>query len=295
MVGLTRIAVLGALGSLAGCGSAAKRAPPVTISVAAQAASTPSVATHAPPPRPRRHASAARGSHPPPGRAGVLRRAVIVIDPGHNGGDAAHPDLINRLVPAGGFRKACDTTGTATPSGYTEASFNFDVALRIRAILQSEGARVVLTRSSNDGVGPCVNERAAVGNRAHADAAISIHADSFLAHGHGFHVIEPRLLPGYTDAIVAPSARLGQVLRDRMARDSGLTPSNYLGHDGIDVRGDLGGLNLSHVPKVFLENGNMQNPHDSALQTDPSWRERLARVVAEALRVYLTGSNSGAP
>ena len=41
----------------------------------------------------------------------------------------------------------------------------------------AEGATVVLTRTSNTGVGPCVTERAAIGNRARADAAISIHAD----------------------------------------------------------------------------------------------------------------------
>jgi N-acetylmuramoyl-L-alanine amidase len=218
---------------------------------------------------------------------GVLAGRVIAVDPGHDGGNGSHPDLINRPVPAGGFSKACDTAGTATLSGYTEAAFNFDVALRLTRILRGEGARVVLTRRSDTGVGPCVNERAAIGNRAHADAAISIHADSFAPSGHGFHVIEPGPVPGFNEAIVAPSARLGLTLRDEMAQLSGLTPSNYLGHDGIDVRTDLGGLNLSRVPKVFLESGNMQNPHDAALQTDPAWRERLAHVIADALTRYL--------
>jgi N-acetylmuramoyl-L-alanine amidase len=214
---------------------------------------------------------------------------VIVVDPGHNGGNATDPAAINRLVPAGGFEKPCDTTGTATDGGYTEAEFTLDVSRRLAAILRSEGARVVLTRRDNGGVGPCVNERAAIGNRAHADVAISIHADSFAPSGHGFHVIEPALVPGYDDAIVAPSASLGQLVRDQMAAKSGLTPSNYRGHDGIDVRADLGGLNLSHVPKVFLENGNMQNPHDAGLQIAAGWRQRLAAVVAGALRRFLTG------
>jgi N-acetylmuramoyl-L-alanine amidase len=210
-----------------------------------------------------------------------------VIDPGHNGGNADDPAAINRLVPAGGFKKPCDTTGTATLDGYSEAEFNLDVSRRLAAILRRQGAHVVLTRSDDAGVGPCVNERAAIGNRAHADAAISIHADSFAASGHGFHVIEPQLVPGYNDAIVAPSAQLGQMLRDAMAARSGLSPSNYRGRDGIDVRADLGGLNLSEVPKVFLENGNMQNPHDAALQTDARWRQRLAGVIAGALRRFV--------
>src|SRR4051794_16606156 len=106
-----------------------------------------------------------------------LHGKTIAIDPGHNGANWSHAATINRLVPAGGFEKACDTTGTSTNDGYAEAAYTLDVALRLADILRRDGARVVLTRKTNAGVGPCVNERAAIGNRAHADAAISIHAD----------------------------------------------------------------------------------------------------------------------
>ena len=285
------IAGLGTLALLTGCGSSG--VPATTQSTPARTATTTSANVAAPPAgiatattpaaTPVRRAPRIRRA----GTVGILTGKVVAVDPGHDGGNGSHPDLINRSVPAGGFSKACDTAGTATLSGYTEAEFNFDVALRLAAILRHEGARVVLTRSSNNGVGPCVNERAAIGNRAHADAAISIHADSFAPSGHGFHVIEPGPVPGFNEAIVAPSSQLGAILRDQMAQMSGLTPSNYLGHDGIDVRTDLGGLNLSKIPKVFLENGNMQNPHDAALQTDAAWRERLAHVIADALTRYL--------
>ena len=44
----------------------------------------------------------------------------------------------------------------------------------LRADLRRAGARVVLTRTSNDGVGPCVNRRARILNAAHADVAIDI-------------------------------------------------------------------------------------------------------------------------
>jgi N-acetylmuramoyl-L-alanine amidase len=289
---LTLGAALGLALAAGGCGSghasSASSTPAPAVSAPAPAVTTATSTTTTTATTtshrtvPRRIAHVARP-------AGPLRGKVVVIDPGHNGGNAAAPDAINRLVPAGGFMKACDTTGTATDAGYNEAEFNFDVALRVAAILRREGAHVVLTRSSNDGVGPCVNERAAIGNRAHADAAISIHADGAPASGQGFHVIEPALVAGYNDAIIAASARLGGILRDEMATGSGLVPSTYLGHDGIDVRGDLGGLNLSAVPKVFLESGNMRNPHDAGLQTDPAWRDRLAHVIAAALTLYLTG------
>ena len=69
---------------------------------------------------------------------------LVVLNPGHNGGNASHLTEINRQVPAGfGQYKACDTTGTNTVSGYSEHAFNWDVTLRVRAALQSRGVRVV--------------------------------------------------------------------------------------------------------------------------------------------------------
>ena len=99
--------------------------------------------------------------------------------------------------------ETCDTTGTETDTGYTEAQFNYNVAEYLTADLEAEGATVVLTRTSNAGVGPCVTERAAIGNSAHADAAISIHADGGPPMGRGFAVLEP-IADGPNNAIIAP-------------------------------------------------------------------------------------------
>ena len=53
---------------------------------------------------------------------------MVVIDPGHQLGNHNFPGRTQRLVPAGGFRKPCNTTGTATNGGYPEASLTWDVA-----------------------------------------------------------------------------------------------------------------------------------------------------------------------
>src|SRR5215210_7717325 len=121
-----------------------------------------------------------------------LAGKTVTIDPGHNGGNAAHAAQIARLVDAGTLRKACDTVGASTDDGYSEHAYNLDVALRLARVLRAQGARVVLTRTNDTGWGPCITRRAAIGNRARADAAISIHADGGPATGRGFHVIYPR-------------------------------------------------------------------------------------------------------
>jgi N-acetylmuramoyl-L-alanine amidase len=212
---------------------------------------------------------------------------VVTLDAGHNGDNYLDPAYINHLVPSGpdGMEKACDTTGTETDDGYTEAAFNFDVVTRLAAALRDRGATVVLTRKTNTGVGPCVNQRAAIGNEAHSDAALSVHADGGPPGGRGFTVLLPALFPGYNNAVVPPSDRLGGILRDVFT--AVMPISDYYGTDGLQVRNDLGGLNLSTVPKVLIECGNMRNSTDATLLTSPSWRQRAADTLAVGLTDFL--------
>ena len=67
----------------------------------------------------------------------------------------------------------------------------------------------------------------------------------------------------------------------------GLHPSTYDGVDGIAPRTDLGGLNLSRVPKVFVEVANMQNAADEAPMERPAFRERVARALLAGLERFL--------
>jgi N-acetylmuramoyl-L-alanine amidase len=218
-----------------------------------------------------------------------LSGKTVAIDPGHNGGNHAHAAQIARLVDAGTLRKACDTAGTATAGGYTESAHNLDVALRLARILRARGARVVLTRTTDGGWGPCITRRAGIGNRARADAAISIHADGGPSAGRGFHVILPARVPGLTDDVAAASRRLGVAVRDAFRAGTGSLPSTYAGRDGIDVRSDLGGLNLSDVPKVFVETGNMRNAADARLLESAAYRQREAAALARGLEAFLLG------
>lgn len=219
----------------------------------------------------------------------MLAGKVVTIDPGHNGGNAAHPEVINRPVDIITGRKPCNTTGTQTAAGYTEHAFTWDVARRLTPILRKMGVEVVLTRPNDSGVGPCINVRAAIGNKAKADAVVSIHADGAAANDHGFHVILPGLVPGHNNAIIDPSRRLGLAVRDTYTRGTGLPFATYVGREGLDTRTDLGGLNLSTRPAVFVECGNMGNRGDAAKLSDPAFRQRIAVSLADGLRKYFDG------
>ncbi|GAA0949295.1 N-acetylmuramoyl-L-alanine amidase [Actinocorallia libanotica] len=214
-----------------------------------------------------------------------LKGKTIVLDPGHNGG----PVKGHQVFVGNGY-KACDTGGTATDAGYSEHAFAWDTAQRLQKVLQGQGAKVVLTRQNDKGSGPCVDERAEVGNRNKADAVISIHADGAAASGRGFHVIKPKPVKGLNEQIAAPSSELGDDVRDAFKSGTGMPYANYIGDDGVTVRDDLGGLNMSQVPKIFIETGNMRNKTDAAKLSDADFRQRMAVAMAAGLTRYLTGN-----
>lgn len=215
----------------------------------------------------------------------------MVIDPGHNPRNRDHTREINSQVDIGTGRKECDTTGTATDAGYPEARFTLDVSRRLRTLLEAEGAKVVLTQDDDRPFGPCIDERARIGNEAGADAVVSVHADGSAVGNRGFHMILPAAVRGGaadTADIVAASRDLGERIAGNFVRVTGSAPSNYVGgNTGLDTREDLGGLNLSTVPKVFIECGNMRDPKDAALLTSADWRQKAALGIAEGIGSYL--------
>ncbi len=228
------------------------------------------------------HAAASVATTDPQALAG----RVIVLDPGHNGGNPGAAATIAQRVWNGREPEACDTTGTETDAGYPESRFNFAVATLARADLEAEGATVILTRPNDTGVGPCVTERAAIGNAAHADAVVSIHADGGPASGRGFALLLP-VDDGVNGAVIGPSQVLGIDLRNAFLPATGMPISDYDGVYGLQSRDDLAGTNLTTVPKVFLECGNMRNATDAALLTDPAWQSRAARGIARGITTFL--------
>ncbi len=217
-----------------------------------------------------------------------LAGKIVGIDPGHNGGNFTHQAQISRLIWNGREREACNTTGTETDSGYWEATFNWHVANYLKADLVKLGAKVVLTRHSNHGVGPCVNVRSFILNRAHANVAIDIHADGGPPGGRGFTVLEP-VADGPNDKVIGASIRFGSDVRSALLRYTSMPESDYYGHDGVIFRDDLAGLNLTTVPKILIECGNMRNATDARLLVKPRFQRELARAFTDAIVKFLTG------
>ncbi|MFH5821620.1 N-acetylmuramoyl-L-alanine amidase [Georgenia sp. AZ-5] len=208
----------------------------------------------------------------------------VVLDPGHNGGNAAAASEVSAPVDDGrGARKACNTVGTSTASGYPEHAFTWDVAGRARGLLEAAGARVTLTRQDDTGVGPCVDERGSAAQAHDADLLVSIHADGSddpTVRGYFAIVSSPPL----NDAQGEPSRALAAALLDALGA-AGFTPSpTYPG--ALSERADLGTLNWAERPAVMLELAQMRNPADAVLIESEDGRQRYAEAIAAGVTAW---------
>ncbi|MGY2876213.1 N-acetylmuramoyl-L-alanine amidase [Marmoricola sp. URHA0025 HA25] len=213
----------------------------------------------------------------------------IALDAGHQLGNHNFPAQIRRLVPAGGFEKPCNTTGTATNGGYPEATLNFRIVRKVQARLQALGAEVLLSRTRNSESlwGPCVDVRGEFGARVHAQLTVSLHADGARSDAHGFHVIAPVARSPWTTDIAVSSRALAEALRAGFDA-TGIPRSTYVGGGtALSIRSDLATLNLSDVPVAMLEIGNMRNASDAHRMTTRKGRALYARAVVRGIQLYL--------
>lgn len=233
--------------------------------------------------------------------AGSLAGRTVFLDPGHQGSAAGHS--LNKQVPDGrGGTKDCQTAGATAVTGKKEHAINWDIAQLVKAGLESEGAKVVLSRPDDTGWGGCVDERAAAANASGADLAVSLHADSTSAGADagksGFHLIVPTLpVPDATVTSVqaGKGKQASEDMRDAFRR-ANLTPANYAGvQNGIQARSDIAAVNLTRVPAVFVEMGNLSNPTEARELSSAQGSTRYAMAVTNGIKSYLSTAPAPAP
>lgn len=219
--------------------------------------------------------------------AGIAGMGVF-LDPGHNAVNDA--STAGQVTNGRGGTKLCNTSGTATDSGYPEHAFTWAVVRLISGSLNQMGVQTQLSRADDSSAGPCVDRRAALSNAMRPDAIVSIHADGGPASGSGFHVNYSS--PPLNDAQSGPAVQLAHTMREALLQ-AGFHPATYIGSDGLYGRADLAGLNLAEYPAVLVELGNMKNADDAARMESADGRAKYANAVTQGIVAYLNGKAPG--
>ena len=159
-------------------------------------------------------------------------------------------------------------------------------------MLEAQGVDVIMTRASDDGVGPCVDQRAAIGNNANADVVVSIHGDGVDNHSTtGFYVMTSEREPAGA-AMAAQSDSSGRRPCGTGWSSAGLSPSNYLGSNGLWDRGRPGRVEPVHPADGDGGIGQHARPSDAALMSSDAGQQKFAQGYANGILAYLQSLNS---
>ena len=194
---------------------------------------------------------------------------VVVLDPGH---DLRANLTTEPIGPGSRTRKIKDGGGTrGVVSGLTEAELNLAVALRLRALLERTGVKVVMTRTQTAGASIGNVARARIANRVRAALFLRIHADGSADRSvRGTHTLYPALRAGWTDDVYGESRRGAEIVQRELVRALGFPDR------GLQPRSDFTGFNWADVPVILVEMGFMTNPTDDRLLATATGQRRAA-------------------
>ncbi len=212
--------------------------------------------------------------------AAAAAAPVVVIDPGH---DLRANLQTEPIGPGSATLKIKDGGGTrGVVSGTSEAQLNLAISLRVRALLERAGVRVVMTRSRTAGTSIGNIARAGIANRAGAALFLRVHADgSTSPASRGTHTLYPALRAGWTDDIYVRSRTAAKIVQSELVGALGFPDR------GLQERSDFTGFNWADVPAILVEVGFMTNAsEDRALATD-AYRARAAHGLCRGVLLFL--------
>ena len=197
-----------------------------------------------------------------------LSGMVIVLDPGHQ--KHANSDT-EPVAPWSDERKAKVSSGTqGVATGRPEYEVVLEISLVLRDYLESMGATVIMTRTSND-VDISNIERANIAVENDADVFLRLHCDaaeSSSARGIGVFVCSRGEL---ADSQEKWGNWLGNCLEEA-------TGSHFR---GCNASTTYSGLNwCTAVPSFLLEMGFMTNSEDDRLLSDPQYQQKICQGIA---------------
>ena len=231
---------------------------------------------------------------PPPAPESVVRKPLIVIDPGHGGVDP----------------------GAISAHNANEKNVTLALARALKKQLESTGRyRVALTRDKD--VFIKLRDRVTFARERQADLFISLHADSIgksSVSGVSVYTLSEKASDAQTAKLAEQENRVdliagldlstededvAGILVDLAMRDT-MNQSNFFANKAVEKlkAGSLRLLETPHrsagfavlkapdIPSILVDTGFMSNAKEAALLGTPAHREKIARALGSAVDSY---------
>lgn len=188
---------------------------------------------------------------------GKIEGKKVVLDPGHG-----------YMSSTGYF-----DVGAVGPSGTKESSINLSIALKVEALLEADGARVVMTRSDDTSKdNPDLTRTAQIANSSGADLFLAIHQNA-------------------TDAGPSIGGTEVQYWTDQSKVFAALVQKHLVSALGRTDRGThkTSLYLLSHIdtmPAALVECAFISNSEEERLLRDDSFQQKIAQGIVDAIVEY---------
>lgn len=213
---------------------------------------------------------------PSRGRRSIIAPRIIAIDAGHGGIDKG---MINTRLKI------------------YEKDMALDTAQRLKTLLEKQGFKVVMTRTSDKKIE--LGDRPEIAAKAGADLFVSIHFNSVEASPQSVSGIEVyRFTPRYQP----PVTRSEATNEDKLANPADAntfwsTVAAYDIHRSLlnDIKATDRGfkhhkfavLRLAKCPAVLIEGGFLSNDAEARKIATPAYRQKLAGAIADGIKDYV--------
>lgn len=210
--------------------------------------------------------------------AATNKKKVICIDAGHQTRANLEKEPIGPGAKTTKFKVTGGTSGLWTKQ--TEYALALKVAKKLQKILKKRGYKVIMCRTKND-VNISNSERAAIANKAKADAFIRIHANGAAnkAVNGAMTICQTKKNP-YNSNIYSSSKLLSEKVLDGVVDKSGCKKLYVWETD------TMSGINWSKVPVTIVEMGYMTNEKEDRALNTSSYQKKMAEGMADGIDAY---------
>lgn len=203
----------------------------------------------------------------------------IGLDPGHQRKGNSEQEA---AAPGSSVTKNKVTSGTdGKNTGTPEYQVNLDVALKLRDLLEENGAEVVMTHETAD-VNISNQERAKMMNDAGVALVLRLHCDGVDDSSvHGAMMLVPT--GEYAGGFEQQSREAGEAVFAAYLEATGARDR------GVIARDDQTGFNWSTVPVCNIEMGCLSNGDEEALLISNDYQNQCAQGLLNGIIDYFAG------
>ena len=188
---------------------------------------------------------------------GGIKGKIITLDPGHGGSDP----------------------GAIGASGLKEKQITLEISLRVKELLEKEGAKVYMTRTTDKDVyGPNASDRAElqarvnVAEKYNSDLFISLHINSSVNKSVGG-------FSSYYYPKTDNDLKIAKAIQDKFAKNFGV--------DNLGVRqANFYVVKRCSMPATLLEMCFISNPKEEKLMKSRWFQKKTARLIVEGVENY---------